>query len=79
MHDAIKIASLEHFAQLAGVAYIANDNAETCARPVLCNVCPFDLGRIEVVEIVNDRNVPTAFRDQFINEMRTDKAGAAGH
>src|SRR5205809_6065875 len=79
MNDKIEITILENSAQFFRVTDVAHDHAESGARSVLGNIRPFGLRRIEVVEIVNDHDVPTAFLNQVVNKMRANETGTAGH
>ena len=42
------------------------------------DVPPFYGWGIEIIEVIDHGNAPTAFRDESINEMRADETGAAG-
>src|ERR1051326_2398644 len=44
---------------------------------MLAHILALQLRRVEIVEIINDRHTPTAFGQQTINQMRTDKTCAA--
>ena len=43
------------------------------------HITALDGGRIKVVKIIYDRHSPTIFREQSVDEMRADEAGAAGY
>ena len=46
---------------------------------MLGNVSVFDLRRVKIVKIIDDRDVPYVFADQLVDKMRANESGAAGN
>ncbi len=75
MHS--KVVLGENFFQRGLVANVGFEQTVVRIRFVAADVRAFDCRIVEVVEVVDDRNPPLAFREQTIDQMRTDEACAA--
>src|SRR2546426_5202673 len=77
MNDAIKVSAVECLLQSGAVAYVRFDQTESRIRKMGANVGALYRRLVEIVEVVNDGNLPFAFPQQPIYQMRTDESRAA--
>jgi hypothetical protein len=45
---------------------------------MLCDILALDRRLVEIIEVINDRHLPTAFGKHMVDEMRADETSAAG-
>jgi len=76
---AIEFASREEIIDCSGVGNIGFDKLKTIAPDVRMDVCPFDRGIVEVVEVINHRQASITVAHQAIDKMASDEPGPAGH
>src|SRR6266550_1187522 len=79
MNNAIKFSAVEYLLQSRAVAYVRFNQTESRIRQMSANVGAFYRRLVEVVEVINDSNLPFAFRHQPIYKMRTDESRAASN
>src|SRR5438132_3773120 len=77
MNDAIKGRAVECLLQSRAVAYVRFNQTESRVRQMSADVGAFYRRLVEVVEVINDSNLPFAFRHQPVYKMRTDESRAA--
>src|SRR5438876_3652357 len=77
MNDAIKGRAVEYLLQSRAVAYVRFNQTESRVRQMSASVGAFYRRLVEVVEVINDSNLPFAFRHQPVYKMRTDESRAA--
>ena len=77
MNDAVKSfgkGTLECFR----IANIGFDNFKLWILGVRADVISLDRRLIKIVKVIDDRDLPIAFAQEAIDQMGTDKPGAAG-
>lgn len=77
MNDAIELSIGERLFQSRAVSDIGFNKSVTRIAEVLADVGAFDIRFVEVVEIVDDRDLFDAGSQQSIDKMRADEARAA--
>src|SRR5467141_2195711 len=78
MNDAIKVSAVECLLQSCAVSYVRFNQTESRIRKISANVGALYRRLIEIVKVINDGNLPLAFRQEPIYQMRTDESCAAG-
>src|SRR6266516_5278128 len=79
MNDAIKGRAVECLLQSGAVAYVRFNQTESRIRKISAKVGALYRRLVEVIEVINDGNLPFAFRQQPIYKMRTDESRAASN
>ena len=79
MHDHVELVFVKYPLQAVGVANVCLKELEITRFTNIRKVCALYLRGIEIVQVVNDRDVPRARAKQVLHKMRTDKSGAAGY
>jgi hypothetical protein len=77
VNNAIEVGLFENEFECGAVANVNLVDAVARIFQVLTDVFPFDRRVVKVVEIVNHGNACDVGGEQAVNEMGTDKAGAA--
>ena len=77
MNDTIKGSAVEYLLQSGAVAYVRFNQRESRIRKMSANIVVLYRRLVEVIEVINDSNLPLAFRKQPIYKMRTDESRAA--
>ncbi len=79
---AIEACLFEYLFECGAIANVCFDECVTGIVEVFANVGALDFGFVEVVEVVNDRDLldiaSDIAREQTIHQMRTDETRAAG-
>ena len=78
MHDNVERAFIKNGFQLRFIAYIAFNELEVRVAAMVSNIRPLDVRRIEIIQVIDDGNMPITFSKEMICEMRANKTGAAG-
>ena len=79
MDNAVELAAIEDVTKPFGVSYVELDELELVLPRRKLDIGAFYLGRVEIVEVVDDRDVPAAFVQEKVYQMRADESGPAGY
>src|SRR6266705_909316 len=78
MCDAIVVGICKRTLQGGAVAKVGFDNFEIGIGQVRTDIRALDRWIVKVVEVIDDGDIPRAFAEQLIDEMRADESRAAG-
>jgi len=79
MNDAIEMVFFEDVVECGAIANVSLYEFVSRIFEVFANVLAFDVGVIEVVEIIDNDDLIDAGSQQSIDEMRADKSGTPGN
>src|ERR1051325_4282465 len=78
VNDTIVTCLLESLAQSIEIANVGREHFEIRIRLMVGDVRSLDRRVVEVVKVVDDRNLPDAFGNETIDQVRTNETRAAG-
>src|SRR6266705_877823 len=78
MCDAIVVGICKRTLQGGAIAKVGFDNFEIGIGQVRTDIRALDRWIVKVVEVIDDGDIPRAFAEQLIEEMRADESRAAG-
>src|SRR5687768_1432997 len=78
MNYLVERSFIEYCAKVFGRANVCSDKAVVAWGADSSKIRLFYIGRIKIVQIVDDRYVPSAFTQKMRSQMRADKSGPAG-
>ena len=78
MHNNVERTFRENLTQSFRVADVRFKQLIIFVGQMRVDIAAFERGRVEVIEIVHDRNAPGFFGEKAFDQMRADKTRAAG-
>ena len=79
MDDAIEVGCSKDLFERICVADVRLDKIVVAALKVIDDICAFDLGLVEIVEVVDDCYAPGPFGKQTIDQVRSDESRSTGY